>query len=112
MVPVDVQSEAYEYNGISIPAISASASVDGEGKLNLTLSNANPHKDVTLKAYVRGFAGSQVKGRVLQGSVMNAHNTFDQPNAVAPKAFDQAKLNADGLEITVPKMSVVAVQVQ
>lgn len=112
MVPVDVQSEAYEYNGISIPAISASASVDGEGKLNLTLSNANPHKDVTVKAYVRGFAGSQVKGRVLQGSVMNAHNTFDQPNAVAPKAFDQAKLNADGLEITVPKMSVVAVQVQ
>ena len=44
-------------------AISASASVDGTGKLHITLSNANPHKDIAIKAYVRGLAPSRVAGR-------------------------------------------------
>ena len=112
MVPLDVQSEAYEYGGYSVPAVSASASVDETGTLNITLSNANPHKDVTVQAYVRGMTGSRVQGRVLQGSVMNAHNTFDKPDTVSPKPSNGVKLTADGLEIVVPKMSVMAVSVQ
>jgi alpha-N-arabinofuranosidase len=112
MAPVDVQSEMYEYGGVSIPALSASASVDGTGKLNVTLSNANPHKDLTVKTYVRGMTGSRVQGRVLQGAEMNAHNTFENPNAVVPVPHPAVKLAGDGLEIVVPKMSVVAVEVQ
>lgn len=111
LVPCDVQSERYELAGYSVPAVSASASVDAGGKLHLTLSNANPHKDISVSAFVRGMAGSSVQGRVLQGSAMNAHNTFDNPNEVQPKPFNGAKLNADGLEIVLPKMSVVALEV-
>lgn len=112
MAPLDVQSEFYEYGGVRIPALSGSASVDGAGKLNVTLSNANPHKDITVKAYVRGMTGSKVAGRVLQGTTMNAHNTFDNPSAVAPVQHSGVKLSGDGLEIVVPKMSVVGVEVQ
>jgi alpha-N-arabinofuranosidase len=111
MVPCNVQSERYEHAGYSVPAVSASASVDGNGKLHITLSNANPHKDVAVNVFVRGLRGSQVQGRVLQGSKMDAHNTFDNPNAVQPTGFNGAKLTADGLEITMPKMSVVVLEV-
>ena len=111
MVPVDVQSERYEYVGYSVPAISASASVDAGGKLHITLSNANPNQDIPVKAFVRGMKASQVTGRVLRVSAMNAHNTFDNPNAVQPAAFSGARLSGDGLEITMPKMSVVALEV-
>jgi alpha-N-arabinofuranosidase len=111
MVPCDVQSERYAHKEYDVPAISASASVDGDGKLHITLSNANPHKDIPVSIFVRGLKGSQVQGRVLQGSAMNAHNTFDNPNNVQPAAFNGAKLNADGLEVTMPKMSVVALEV-
>jgi alpha-N-arabinofuranosidase len=110
MTPVDVQSEQYSLGDYSVPSISASASVDDNGILHITLSNANPHKDIPVKAFVRGIKVTEVSGRVLQGNAMNAHNTFEMPGAVEPSAFTGATLSADGLEIVMPKMSVVALE--
>ena len=111
LVPCDVESERYEYGDYCVPAVSASASIDDSGKLHLTLSNANPHQDIAVSLFVRGVKGSQVQGRVLQGKSMNAHNTFEKPNEVQPKEFNGAEFSADGLEIVMPKMSVVALEV-
>ena len=111
MVPVDVRSERYEHAGYSVPAVSASASVDATGKLHITLSNANPNQSIPVKAFVRGMKASQVTGRVLRANEMNAHNTFEAPNAVQPAAFSGARLSGEGLEITMPRMSVVALEV-
>ena len=111
LVPVDVQSDSYSYGDYSVPAISASASVDGDGKLHITLSNANPHEDIGVSVFVRGMKAGGVSGRVLQGDVMDAHNTFEQPNTVRPAAFDGAKLDGDMLEVQMPKMSVVVLEV-
>jgi alpha-L-arabinofuranosidase len=111
MVPIDVQSEEYAFGDYSFPAVSASASVDADGKLHITLSNANPHKDINVSVFVRGCDGKNVSGRVLAGESMNAHNTFEQPNRVQPKSFNGATRTADGLSVTLPKMSVVALEV-
>ena len=67
MVPVDVQSERYEHAGYSVPAVSASASVDAGGKLHITLSNANPNKDIPVKAFVRGHEGEPGAGSCFAG---------------------------------------------
>lgn len=111
MVPCDVQSERYALADYDVPAISASASVDDDGKLHITLSNANPKQNIAANVFVRGLQGKQVQGRVLTGSAMDAHNTFDNLNAVQPTGFNGAKLNPDGLEVTLPKMSVVVLEV-
>jgi alpha-N-arabinofuranosidase len=111
LVPLDLQSERYEYAGYSVPAVSASSSVDANGKLHITLSNANPHKDIPVRAFVRGMKASAVQGRVLQAGAMNAHNTFEKPNEMKPAAFTGATISGDELEIQVPKMSVVALEV-
>jgi alpha-N-arabinofuranosidase len=108
LVPVDVQSETYARAGWSVPAISASASVGAAGKLHLTISNANPQQDIAVKVFVRGLAAKAVSGRVLHAGAMNAHNTFEQPEAVKPQPYTGAQLTADGLELMLPKMSVVA----
>ena len=111
MAPVDVQSERYEHAGYSVPAISASASVDAGGKLHITLSNANPNQDIPVKAFVRGMKASQLQGRVLRASAMNAHNTFENPSVVQPAAFSGVQLSGDQLQVVLPKMSVVALDV-
>jgi alpha-L-arabinofuranosidase len=110
MVPVDVQSETYEYDGIAVPSISASASIDENGKLHVTLSNANPHKDINAAMNIGGMQARKVSGRVLQGDTMNAHNTFEQPQTVKPVDFKGAKITNDRLEVTVPRMSVVVLE--
>ena len=111
MVPVDLQSETYAHAGYSVPAISASASVSGDGQLHLTLSNANPNRDMDVAIFARGLQVRQAKGRVLRGKAMNAHNTFTQPDAVSPAPFTSTRLTSQGLELTLPKMSVVALDV-
>ncbi len=111
LVPLHVESEPYAHDEYSVPAISASASVNAEGKLHITLSNANPNKDITVAAFVRGLKAGKVEGRVLHAGAMNAHNTFAQPDAVKPQPFSGAKLTAEGLKIVMPKMSVVALEV-
>ena len=111
MVPVDVQSETYAHGGYSVPAVSASASVDADGKLHLTLSNANPHTDIPVQVLVRGMRLSKAQGRTLQGDRMNAHNTFEQPNAVAPRPLTGVTIGADALQVTLPKMSVAVIEI-
>jgi alpha-N-arabinofuranosidase len=111
MVPIDVQSETYAHGDYSFPAVSATASVDADGKLHISLSNASPHKEIAVSVFVRGYEGKNVSGRILAGESMNAHNTFEQPNRVQPKSFSGATRTADGLTVTLPKMSVVALEV-
>lgn len=111
LAPSEVQSERYALGDYDIPALSASASVDADGKLHLTLSNANPHKDISVRVLVNGMKVSQVQGQVLQGDTMNAHNTFMTPNVVKPKEFHGAQVSSEYIEIVAPKMAVVALEV-
>jgi alpha-L-arabinofuranosidase len=111
MVPVDVNSEKYEHADYSVAAVSSSASVDADGKLHITLSNANPNKDIPVQICISGMKASQVSGRVLQAAAMNSHNTFEQPEAVKPAAFHGAAIAGGDLSLTLPKMSVVALEV-
>jgi len=111
MVPVDVQTEPYAHGGFSVPAVSASASVDAAGRLHLSLSNANPHTDIPVQVFVRGMRLARAQGRILQGARMAAHNTFEQPNTVAPRALAGVSIGADSLQVTLPKMSVAVIEI-
>ncbi len=57
------------------------------------------------------YAVHQGEGRFLQGATMDAHNTFENPNAVRPQAFGGARVSGDQIDILLPKMSVVALEV-
>ena len=96
LVPIYVHSDHYEHASYRVPAISASASVGADGRLHLTLSNANPDKDLSVMVFVRGLKASTIEGRVLRGDSMNAHNTFAQPDAVSPAPFTGAMLTHEG----------------
>ena len=110
MVPIHVQCESYAVDDYSVPAVSASASVDGNSKLHITLSNANPRKDIPLAIFVRGMKAKTASGHILHANAMNAHNTFENPNWVKPAEFTGAKVSDDGLEVVIPKTSVVVLE--
>ena len=50
--------------------------------------------------------------QVLTAPEMNAHNTFDQPDAVHPAVFHGATLKGNRLDITLPPKSVVVLSVK
>jgi alpha-N-arabinofuranosidase len=114
-LPVDLQTPAYTFGGESIPAVSASASRDPAGHIHLSLVNANPRQAVHLSCSLAGGNFGSVTGRVLTADTMQAHNTFDQPDAVKPAPFTAFTLPggpSGSLTVDLPSKSVVVLEIE
>ncbi len=108
-LPIHLTSDDYKVGDNAIPAISASAS-QKDGKILLSLAHTNPTSETTIEVDVRGANVQSIAGRILRAETLQAHNTFDAPNAVTPQPFDGAKLNGDKLTITMPPASIVTLE--
>src|SRR5690606_7268806 len=112
LVPVHLRSPMYEFEGEKIEALQASASRDDRGRLHLSLCNLNPNQPLPVNCRLRGFDGKRASGRVLTADAMNAHNTFDRPDAVRPAEFTDFKLDGDELSAELPAKSVVVLAIE
>lgn len=108
LLPVELRSADYGFDGDTMPAVSASASRDAEGKICVTLCNANPREPAPITVTLTGAKIGSISGRVLTAGAMNARNTFDHPDAVKPVPFNGAALTSGGFAVILPPMSVVA----
>jgi alpha-N-arabinofuranosidase len=109
-LPVYVESET---SG-AVPAISASASEDGEGRIHVSLTNVDVKQEQSVKIELRGATLSpsiKVLGRIVTAEKMTAHNTFDNPDTVKVRDFGAVLVvSSDVLVVTLPPMSVVTVE--
>jgi alpha-N-arabinofuranosidase len=110
LLPIAMDGGRYEREGQSLPAVSASASRDAQGRIHLTLTNIDPNRSRSVQAEIRGARMTRVSGRVLTAAAMTAHNTFEQPNVVVPAAFDGARLVGDRLVVALPAKSVAVLE--
>ena len=92
-----------------LPAISQSVSVDAEGKMHITISNASVDEEFEIDCVMPRAEYTTVSARVLSGE-FNACNTFENPDLVAPTAYDGVALNGEKLTIKLPKCSVVSIE--
>ena len=111
LLPSELQSKDYDFNGQKLPAVSVSASRDQTGKIHVTLCNLNPDRPAEVTCDLQGAKARKLTGRVLTAPEMNAHNTFDQPDNVKPVEFDAFQVTANGFITTLPSKSVVVLEV-
>ncbi len=109
-LPVELESPKYEVGGESIPALSVSASRNAAGEVHVSIVNTHAHDPVTLKCKLPGIDAQRVTGRVLTADKLDAHNTFDRPEAITPAEFNGASLNDGELEVRTPPRSVVVLK--
>jgi alpha-N-arabinofuranosidase len=58
-------------------------------------------------------SGSTVAGaRILTADALDAHNTFEKPEAVKPASFDGAKITGETLTADLPSKSVVVIEMK
>jgi alpha-N-arabinofuranosidase len=110
LLNLDLRCEDYTYGNKSIPAISASASVDKEGKVHISLANLNPNKSITITCPVIGDSFKKVTGEVLTSAEMNSFNSFENPETVKPEPFSAFTLKDGILNISMPSKSVVVLE--
>ncbi len=112
LLPVELSGEAYHLGQQQIPALSASASRNKAGKIHLTLCNLNPNASAAVQCQLLGGQAKPVSGRVLTAPDMQAHNTFDAPEAIKPAEFREFTPTADGFTATLPAKSVVVLALE
>ncbi|MCK4602655.1 MAG: alpha-N-arabinofuranosidase, partial [Phycisphaerae bacterium] len=112
MLPTVTTADRYDPAGYTFPGVNASASRDAAGKMHLTLTNIDIAKDREVLVELRGASVKGAAGRVLRGEKINSFNTVDEPDAVKPAPFDDVTLEDGWLEVQLPAMSVVLLEVQ
>ncbi|OKP88865.1 alpha-N-arabinofuranosidase [Paenibacillus helianthi] len=113
LLDLTLDSGSYSYDGKEIPEVSASASVTAEGVIHVSLCNLNHASAAVLPLELRGLAGKavQISGTTLAGATIDAHNSFSEPEAVAPQPFTAFKLEGDTLTVELPAMSVTVLEI-
>jgi alpha-N-arabinofuranosidase len=112
LLPSETQGAEYAVDNARMPAVHASASRDGNGKIHVTLCNLDPKQPATVDCELNGAKVAKISGRVLSADAMQAHNTFDKPEVVKPAAFDDARPTEQGFSATLPPMSVVVLSIE
>lgn len=110
LVNIDLRCEDYVFGDSKIPAISASASTDSQGRMHISLANLNPNKTITVTCPVIGETYKKITGEVLTANAMNAMNTFEKPDNVKPEAFNGFSYKNGILTINMPSKSVVVLE--
>jgi alpha-N-arabinofuranosidase len=111
-LPLQVDSPSYRAAGISIPMISGSAARGTDGTVHVSLVNLDPHRIVNLRMALNGMAPVSVKATLLTADTMDAHNTFEVPDLVHPMPYKDVRLGPGSLQVNLPAMSVVALQLK
>ncbi|KAI7254756.1 hypothetical protein KC345_g11228 [Hortaea werneckii] len=113
LLDLTIDSPVYSYEGREIPEVSASASITPEGVIHVSLCNLNHAAPAALPLELRGLSGlsAAVNGTTLAGLSIDAHNTFEQPEAVVPQPFNAFKLEGDTLTVELPPMSVTVLEI-
>ncbi len=88
------------------PVLTESASVNADGEIISTISNASLTEKAEIKCQIADFTVSSVVAEIVTGDVRN-HNTFDNKEVVKTEEFTDFTLTGDGFIANVPPCSVV-----
>jgi alpha-N-arabinofuranosidase len=108
-IDFDYESPIIEFEGIKIPQLSASASVDKNENLYISLCNLSNKENLNLNFELRGNEFKNSSAKIVAANKEDAHNTFDKPNNINLENFDNYKYNKNNLEVKLPPMSIATI---
>ena len=111
LLPAVMECETCGTDTDKVPQLHASASRDEAGKIHISLCNLDLENAAGLICDLRGTEVAGITGRILTADAMDAHNTFDQPEAVKPEGFEGFMVNGGELTVRVPAKAVVVLEV-
>jgi alpha-L-arabinofuranosidase len=112
MIPLELKSNDYTFEGNKLQAISASASRDPQGFTHISLVNIDTKNSQEVNIELPASKLKTVTGRILTGKKLQDCNTFEKPNTLNPEIFKGATLNASSLKVSLPPFSVVVLELK
>jgi alpha-N-arabinofuranosidase len=111
LLPINVTSDNYAYNGMTLPSISASASRDKDGVVHVSLCNIDMHTGRSVEIDVRGIDKlSKSSGEIITAPKENDYNDFGQAEKVNIQKFSKFSVKNNILTVDLPAKSVVTIE--
>jgi len=95
----------------TLPSLHASASLNQAGRLNLSIANLDPEKTLETVCEIRGIDFTKAQAQILASSAINAHNTFEKPGQIAPRAHE-CSINQGRVSLKLPPHSVCVIELK
>ena len=90
-----------------VPNLTESVSLGKDGKIHATVTNLSCSEDYELKVMLKDTDIKSVKGEIVGGE-MHLHNTFEEPENVTVRTFEEIKTGDKGeVLLTIPASSVI-----
>lgn len=111
-IDLSLDSKMLEVDGKQYPQVSASASKAEDGTIHVSLCNLDNDNQADIDFELRGTDFTNVSGEIITSEKMNDHNTFENPDKVAPTNFTGFVKEGSKLKVTLPAMSVVVLTIK
>ncbi len=102
-----IETKAIRSGENAVPNLHESVSISQDGRINITLCNLSMNESYRIDTEIAGFKATDIQGRILTGNICD-HNTFEAPEQVKPKVFEQFSMTDKGLTFEIPAVSVVS----
>ncbi|MFC2137148.1 alpha-N-arabinofuranosidase [Bacteroidota bacterium] len=113
LLPIEMNSELYQFGDESIPALSASASKNKDGNINITIANVNPNKEVNTTLSIDEIEEFDiVTAEVITSDEMNDLNDFDMEEKVNIQTFEGYEQDGNNIIVNMPPKSIVLVTIK
>jgi alpha-N-arabinofuranosidase len=111
LLPINLKSNDYQFEGKKLPSVSVSASRDQKGLTHISLVNIDLKNSQEVSIDLQGAKFTSVTGRILTSQKVQDHNTFENPNKVKPEIFKDVTLGKE-LKVKLPPLSVVVLELK
>ncbi|MBE7010430.1 MAG: alpha-N-arabinofuranosidase [Ruminococcaceae bacterium] len=97
--------------GRKLPKLIESASVSEDGTIISTIVNTSADEAIEIACQIADFSPNLITAEILTGNI-DAHNTFENKNAVGTAVFTDFEKTSDGFKAMLPPCSVVKFVIQ
>lgn len=103
-----IESEQTGISEYKVNDLYESASIDADGKVNITICNIDVASSKEINADILYFTPNKVEAKIVTGK-MNEHNTFVKPDNVKCENFSGVSITDKGFTAVIPPCSVVRI---
>jgi alpha-N-arabinofuranosidase len=112
LIPINISSKDYSFNGEKLKAVSVSASKDKSGAVHISLVNIDAKNAQDITVDVGTVPAKNITGRILTSGKLQNYNSFEHPDVITPVAFNCTSLKAGKLNVKLPPFSVVVLELK
>ncbi len=112
LLETSLEDAYYHYGEEKINQLSASSSMDAEGRIHISICNLDPTQEVKIDCQLLGAKKTKISGTIITSGEMNARNTFEEPNAIEEAKFSNFSLENNQIHASIPPKSVVVLKLE